>query len=307
MIRVLHRLAVCIFLFIGFLTATLSSPVTAAQMSEIVFTVPDITAFPGEQHKFLDIYLDTHFDSIAGFQFVLQSSRPDLVTFDFTNGGMDTAGTLVSGFEYATSIDSLGDQTMLWFRCIANLPFDTKNTPGFAPQQGGIAVRIPVNISPVPDSSLSLTAALEVIPPFDFSDPWGVSIGVITDTIFDTTFFTCLAWLENSCLTWDSTKTEPPEWDSIFVDSVGYGYLDTTRVVKRDGSVTVLAGMTKCDLNLSGSIEISDLVCFVEYLFGSFNSEVCPFLQCDTDNSGMLDISDLAFLVNYLFDGGPPP
>ena len=78
-------------------------------------------------------------------------------------------------------------------------------------------------------------------------------------------------------------------------------------VVKHDGSVTVLAGMLRCDLNLSYSIDISDLVCLAEYLFGSYSAERCPFLECDTDDSGMIDISDLAYLVNYLFDGGPPP
>jgi hypothetical protein len=305
MIRVFHHLAIGFSLFIGLLIVPPAA--NATPIHRIVFTVPDVTAFPGEQHRFLDIYLDTPFDSIAGFQFVLRTSRPDLVTFDFANGGFDTAGTLVSGFEYAASRDSLGDQTLLWFRCMANLPFDTKITPAFPPQQGGIAVRIPVNITPAPDSLIDLTSALEVVPPFDFSNPWGVSIGVITDTVFDSTFFTCLDWLEDSCLTWDSTKTEPPEWDSVFIDSLGYGYLDTTVVAKHDGSVTVLAGMIMCDINLSGSIDISDLVCLIEYLFGSFNSETCPFLQCDTDNSGVLDISDLAYLVNYLFDNGPPP
>lgn len=68
------------------------------------------------------------------------------------------------------------------------------------------------------------------------------------------------------------------------------------------------------DCDCSGSLDIADLVCMVDYMFGS--GWVCePYLQpysthildmgCSGD--GNVDISDLVHLVDYMFTGGLPP
>ena len=273
----------------------------------IVFTVPDIAVSPGDSNVFLNIYLDNFFDTLAGFQFVLQSTRPDLVRFDFSSGGFDSSGTLTSGFELAVAHDSLPDHSTVKFQCIADLPFNPVVTPGIYPQQAGVVVRIPFIASSDPDTVLSLTSIIKVVKPFDFSDPYGVSIGTVVDTNYDTTFYYCLAWQDDSCLVWDSTPIEILPYDSIRIDTLPFGYLDSTIVIKNEGSVTLLLPFKNCDINLNGSWEISDLTCLVDYFFGTIGPDNCPSVWCDTDHSGNMDIYDLTYFVNFLFRGGPPP
>jgi len=61
---------------------------------------PDTALVVTQSNPYLSIYLDNYQDTVAGFQFVLVSRRPDLVRFDFSGGGFDTSGTLLSGFEW---------------------------------------------------------------------------------------------------------------------------------------------------------------------------------------------------------------
>ncbi|GEM_PF-1373468 len=57
-------------------------------------------------------------------------------------------------------------------------------------------------------------------------------------------------------------------------------------------------------------IDISDLVCLVEYMFCQY-PEVCCVPHCideaDIDGSGDIDISDLVYLVDFIFMAGPQP
>lgn len=75
-------------------------------------------------------------------------------------------------------------------------------------------------------------------------------------------------------------------------------------------NVDVSFPMGDCDC--SGSLDIADLVCMVDYMFGS--GWVCePYQQpysihiLDISCTGGSDISDLVFFVDYMFHGGPPP
>ncbi len=284
-----------------------ASDSTAAQVPELVFTVPDTSVASGQVGALLNIYITNYFDTIAGFQFVLVSEKPDLVSFNFDNGGFDTTGTLVSGFEYAQGIDRAGDQSEIWFRCIANLPFDTIHNWGFPPQQGGVAVKIPFNTAPIQDSVL--TSVISVTTPVDFSDPWGYSIGVVTETIYDTTFYLCNLWQNDTCLEWLEVDPDSAGYDSLHVDTSLYGYLDTARVIIIDGSITVDGSGLPCDFDNNGGITVADLATLVQCLFENPPPppEICEAIACDADGSGSVNVADLTYLVDYLFYGGPPP
>jgi len=285
-----------------------SNLASAGEIPKIIFTVPDTSVSTADSTGLLNIYMDNFFDSIAGFQFVLESSRPDLVLFDFSSGGFDTTGTLTSGFEFINAKDSLLDGSVLKFQCIADLPFRPGITPPIAPQQGGTVLRIPFIINSLPDTSTEPFSILRVEKPFDFSDPNGVSIGTKIDTIYDTTFFQCLLWSGDICLTWDSSSSGTGGFDSIRVDTSTFGFLDTTEVIKINGSVSLVIPSTlTCDNNLSGIIDIEDLTCLVAFLFGTVDPVNCPSIHCDADSSGELNIADLVYLVNFIFRGGPPP
>ncbi len=277
---------------------------TSTDVPELILTVPDTVVSPGETMAFLNIYMSNYFDTIAGFQFVLVSERPDLVTFNFSNGGFDTAGTLVSGFEYVQSIDRAGDGSEIWFRCIANLPFDTVHTWGFGPQQGGIVVRIPFNTA-VTDSILK--SVISITTPVDFSDPWGNSIGVVTETIYDTTYYLCTLWQADTCAGWAEVNPDTSPYDSMHVDSYLYGYLDTNKVILKDGSITVAGTSYECDYDYDGIITVADLTTIVQCLFGNPPPAICQQVTCDADGDDSFNIADLTYIVSYLFHGGPPP
>lgn len=300
------RLWVAAFLGVCFSLLTGSR---AQAQPVLVFTVPDTTVPPGQTGALLNIYISNYSDTIAGFQFVLVSERPDLVSFNFDNGGFDTAGTLVSGFEYVQGIDRAGDQSEIRFYCIANLPFDTVHNWGFPPQQGGVAVKIPCNTASNLDLDSALTSILSVTTPVDFSDPWGYSIGVATETLYDTTFFLCNLWQNDTCLEWIEVDPDSLEYDSLYVDTNLYGYLDTTRVIINDGSITITGSGVQCDYDGDGKISIADLTTLVRCIFGfpPPTPEVCVTVECDSNGNGMVDIADLTYLVDYLFHGGPPP
>jgi len=300
------RLWTTAFALLVFLSLLNGNPIPA-QTPELILTVPDTTAPPGQVGALLNIYLSNYSDTIAGFQFVLVSERPDLVSFNFDNGGFDTTGTLVSGFEYVQGIDRAGDQSEIWFRCIANL-VPPPITPGFPPQQGGVAVKIPFNTATIPDSIL--TSVISVTTPTDFSDPWGNSIGVVTETIYDTTFYLCNLWQSDSCLEWFEVNPDSAGYDSMAIDSSLYGYLDTTIVIINDGSITVEGPSPElqCDFDGDDQITVADVTILVQCLFGVPYPppEVCE-TECDTNGNDMVDVADLTYLVSYLFCGGPPP
>jgi hypothetical protein len=61
------------------------------------------------------------------------------------------------------------------------------------------------------------------------------------------------------------------------------------------------------DVDMSGEIDIQDLVFLVTYMF---NGGPQPWVlgACEMDGNGVgPDIADLVYLVTYMFGGGPPP
>ena len=272
---------------------------------EITLDINDTTVTAGTTGGYLSIYIDNYFYEVFGFQTVLKSNRPDLVLFDCSNGGFDTIGTLTGGFEYVAVSNPAGDGSSVWFRCIADLFYIPGHVDGFLPQQGGVAVKIPFIITHVPDTSLSLSSLISIETPTDFSDPFGYSIGVETDTLYDTIFLVCESYVGNECTNWEEVTDTLSGYDMIVYDTTPYGYMDTNQVKLYDGSITLK--LINCDINISGELEITDLLCFVDYVFGEIDPLECPFLRCDANGNGQVDISDLLYLIDYVFGDGPPP
>lgn len=296
-----------LFLSVIFHTTTFSQAQSQSQNSqlEIVLLVPDTLVSTGEESGLLNIYLDNYNYEIFGFQFVLRSNRPDLVTFDFSGLGYEAAGTLVDGFEYIEVIDKASDQSEYWFRCIADLSFIPGNRDGILPQQGGIAIQIPYLTTDAPDTTQSLSSALTIELPTDFSDPNAFSIGVIPDTVVDTTYYNCSLWVSDSCISWVEVTDTTLGYEMVYYDSNVVGLLDPEIVQVIEGAITL--EILNCDLDGNGDIDITDLVCLVGYMFQPGEPYSCSLLYCDTDLNDNLDISDLVYLVAYMFDSGPPP
>lgn len=60
------------------------------------------------------------------------------------------------------------------------------------------------------------------------------------------------------------------------------------------------------DANGDGTIDVSDIVYLINYLFRSGASPI-PINRGDANCDQTIDVSDVVFLINYLFRGGPAP
>jgi len=268
-------------------------------LPRIIVSVPDTTYTIGLPVE-LRVYLDNFVDVIEGFQFVLRSTRPDLARFDFTAPGYDTTGTLTANYEYLQTINRAGNGSEMWFRCIADLPFNGRSTPPTAPQQGGVGAKFRLNLYP-PSTPGDNFVELIITTPFDFSDPFGNSIGVVSDTIWDTLLLDCMVGTPESCTSWGPC-VDTLNCDSTQITFTRHSYLDTTQVVPDHGSIVIY--VPPCDNDGTGTVNLVDLLCVVSYLFGDY---VCPTFSCDANKSGGVNVVDLTYLVQFLFAGGPPP
>ena len=60
------------------------------------------------------------------------------------------------------------------------------------------------------------------------------------------------------------------------------------------------------DANNDGTVGISDLTYFVDYMFNNGSEPVC-FEEFDNNSDCVLGISDLTYFVDYMFNFGPDP
>jgi len=292
--------------FLTVLFQPLSSRAQGDTLLEVY--VEDHEALPGEQNVVIPIYMKNYSDTVAGFMLWLQLDRPDIMQFQEV---FDISGTLISGWEYV-DVNSLGGHGYdILVVGLANLP-TPPNMPGIGyPQLGEIPlVKVVANVYDIPDTMTERTAAIyintEFIGHFNFSDQDGNSIGIAYDSILDTNWFVCTQWSEpdSICLNWEQVSGPPADSMEIHWDSLAY--LDTTRVIVTDGSMTVLN--TICgDVNGSGGVaNIADLTYLVDYLFKA--GPPPPVWQAaNIDGENGVNISDLTYLVDYLFRGGPEP
>ena len=60
------------------------------------------------------------------------------------------------------------------------------------------------------------------------------------------------------------------------------------------------------DGDVNNTIDIGDLVYFVEYSFSGGPAPVCMD-EADVNGDGSIDVGDLVYLVEYSFSNGPDP
>jgi PKD repeat protein len=100
--------------------------------------------------------------------------------------------------------------------------------------------------------------------------------------------------------------------ETTFVEVDGYNDYSPTfgghfaTYTPRVTTGTLSACAVRGDLDGSLSINVSDLMYLVDYLFNS-GSPPSPLEAGDVDCQGGVNVADLIYLVEYLFEGGPPP
>ncbi|HOP08336.1 MAG TPA: hypothetical protein PLF13_13740 [candidate division Zixibacteria bacterium] len=193
-------------------------------------------------------------------------------------GAIDTAGTLISGWELV-STQSLGAYGFdLKIVGLADL-FPPPVTPGIYVQEGGVLFYLVLNVFDIPDTLTERTVTLRILDTpsnICFTDNLGNCIGIMPEQVVDSNCFVCNAWSGDDCLDWMQTIWYPGGigCDSIAVDTSYVPVVDTMALIIRNGSLSI----------------------DVEGIYGDFN-----------DDGSVLDISDLVYLVSYMFAGGPPP
>ncbi|MDF1545426.1 MAG: hypothetical protein P1R58_10020 [bacterium] len=301
--RFLHRQLVImtitgLMLLAGFSTSIQSQPI-------LEFSVGSNYANPGDIGVEIPIYVVNTNDTIAGFEFWLQLSHPGVASFQVT---VDTTGTLSSGWQFIDSRSLSGVNADVRVVGIANSLSPPYN-PGFGPQDGSIPlIKVFVDAAPIPDTMVSRVT--EIIPStfldnFGFSDPHGNSIGIVTDSILDTNYYVCNAWVGPDCL--DSSQVLPGmPFDWMVVSWDYYAYLDTTAVTVSAGFISVLPEFICGDFTIDGGVDINDLTTFVDYMFAG--GPLPQFWQAmDCDASEALDVIDLTCFVDFMFAGGTFP
>ncbi|MDF1544042.1 MAG: hypothetical protein P1R58_02935 [bacterium] len=236
-------------------------------------------------------------------------------------GNHDVSGTLIENWEFVDSRSLSGLGFDIAVSAFANMPAPPE-TPGIPPQQGGLLVKVLADVFDVPDEQLERTVNLIVqhdfIDNINFSRPDGSSIGILYEPYMDTTCWVCMAWCGQECCDLQKQSLPPggdyANCDSLAIRPDSSAYLDTSRVILNDGSLTVLVpdpyicGDVNCD---GGHLaDISDLTYMVEFLFGGGPAPCDPIERGDLNCSGggtPVDISDLTYMVDYLFGGGPAP
>ncbi|MCH7691664.1 MAG: hypothetical protein IIA17_11570, partial [candidate division Zixibacteria bacterium] len=208
-------------------------------------------------------------------------------TFEVERANIDTAGTLVAGWEYVNASSLSGNGTDLLITGIADLP-GGPITPGFAPQTGGTLINMLADVLDVSDTVTNRIVNLIIntvfVPNFnivlaDLSwSPWTY------ETYWDTIGFVCNEWLIDTtqdppdtieCLSWQHTAGPP--WDSIEVVLDSIISLDTSRICITDGSLEVLLSYICGDANGDGTAgDILDLIFLVDRIFRGGPGSVPP-------------------------------
>jgi hypothetical protein len=110
------------------------------------------------------------------------------------------------------------------------------------------------------------------------------------------------------------------DWTEVAFDLSGYsGVAQLMFRFGSDGYVTeegwyiddVAVVSTSCcvvrgDSDHNGSLDISDLTYYVDYMFAGGPAPIC-WDEGDYNADGTLDISDLTYYADYMFNGGPIP
>jgi hypothetical protein len=238
------------------------------------------------------------------------AQRTKIDTVLATIGNIDTAHTLISGWQMVTTRSISGTKYDIKVTGLADEPVIPGTKMGIRPQQGGVLFRLRGDILNVPQDQLDRTVKIDpdahvVQGFFSFSRPNGSAIGIVSVVAPDTNYYRCSTWVPptyTTCLQWVKVSTPPYDSISILLDTTGY--LDTNKVKLYAGSLTALGGFVcgNVDGELPANVDISDLSYLISYGFLGGPPPVplaAGNVDCSTD--GNIDIADLSALIDHLY------
>jgi len=232
-----------------------------------------------------------------------------------TIGNIDTAGTLLSGWEELSTRSFIGGDSAQDVRITgrANANFtDGVNTKGIpAGQAGGILFRLLGDVEDIDDTVQDRSVDINVLANpanyFIFSDPDAQPVGLAYEQFIDTNYYYCQIWSGDDCLSWQQVSLPP--YDSIYVHPDSTAFVDTLvgfvgQVWLEHGSMTVNAGTVCGDLNpipddLINLADITRLISIV-YLNGDPTDPVCiSNVDCSEDDK--INLGDITRMIDKVY------
>jgi len=331
---------------VAFLFSVISLSSLAAQ-PHLYVEVSDTTIQAGSDEAWVSVYLANYADTLAGFTLRIMADRPGLIAFRtdnpdtlYTPGGVDTAGTAISGWQYVGARSFSQNRSDIKVTALANLA-GPPHVPGLPPRgQPVLLLRLNIEaIDSLPFATDSIVNLIIVDNLFEtgFSDPEGNLIGTETHyNICDTTYWKCLDWSGDTCLAWapaepyeaDSVRIDTfytywccQEWagdsclswevcqppgDSVSLDSSLWLSLDTNAVEYVNSTVTIVPAypdsccMVPGDANDDGTFNVGDPVYLINYIFHGAPAPLCPH-AADVNGDCALDVSDVIRMIRPLF------
>lgn len=262
----------------------LSGSVAMAGDSTVTVQFVDTVASQYDEFVTMAVYVTSLDVPLAGINVRLSVSRPDLVKLPDSvvfYPIVNFTGSAISGWDFRD--ETRMSEVVLNVTGLYNLPGGTTPSP-LAPSNipyrlCSFTMRRVAPIS-VLDTLQDRTVQVFAQTPFcSVSDPSGNTVGM-RDTVY--------------C-------ANPPACTDSTSDT--YDANDYISGTLTFGPPCVGRG----DVNVSGTINSSDIIFLVNYVFKAGPIPACGGVSGDVQCSGAVTSSDIIYLVNYVFKGGPPP
>ncbi len=239
-------------------------------------------------------------------------SEYDWVTTDLIetiSGILDTNGTLVQGWDYL-SARNIGGMYDIKLTGISDIG-DPNYPHEIDPQDGSVPlIWVKMAAKNVLDTLQDRTAEISVqdIPDhFSFADKYGNVLGLITDTVIDTSCFTCDSWEGDICLSWSPISCDQTGLvDSIAVDTGYVPTYDPGYFCLVTGSITAKDSNFCADANNDGLINLLDISKIIECQYYP-PIEGCELSDVDPNNDDAFNLLDIVYIIGYLYKEGPAP
>lgn len=344
----------------GLIMVAMAIPVNAEfGIPEVELTLSDTTVSAGDSIAWISVYFRNFQDTLAGFSMYVNLERPDIMEFrtdvvdtnvdtiwyqciawsgsmcidsipldppiydtSYYNRGIDTAGTLVSNWEFLSAASMHPGQHDIKVIGLAEYDHGMPYTMGLLPRTNpGLLLRLMVRIydelpsGPGEDSTVTVNIS-PGLSETNFSDPYGNLIGTVTShNVCDTAY--CETWdpLGDSCLT-ELLDTIPEVYDTMLVDSFWRYWICQEWGQDSQGGDSCLAWGNYSDPDSAvnaDSISLDSIAWTIwnpETAFLTNGSLKVTVLNCtcgDTNEDGGINVGDPVFLINYIFKSGPPP
>lgn len=287
----------------------LAVPSSRAQLA-LELSIDDVVGYPDGQDIEVSVHMNNYTDTIAGFRLWFQVDKPNMAHFQ---RDIDTAGTLISGWDVVSTLYENSDSTDLVYFAIAEFdpPFDSPVIPPQSDSLPLLKFRMRVEGNPDPYSAPIVNIIINpFIDMFEFVGPNGEQIGRTYQQNVDTIYFQCLAWLPpdgDVCLDWARVPAGTP-FDSMAIITSNVLAINYNQVALNEGSMSIVPGVCgDVDGSFDREVDISDVQRMVDYLFLSLDELPSPMMG-NTDGSSdfMVDITDLQVLLSHLFLGMEP-